>query len=123
MKNKKIFNIVSEYFDSETEQKTDTNKMLISLKPTIKHKCETIKTKKNSLTETLIFGISEVIVLIIGLFILFPELIDYTSEYAQIIVFTFLTGLILIGIYFIVNELRATPMMKNNRTRLRGNLS
>lgn len=105
MKSSNVEKIVCEYYDNNIQHNYDTNSLLNNLRPAISHKCTDIKTKANSPVESIILVIFEVIAFLIGLSLLFPELLYYIDELSEPVVLMAIIGVVLLGIYLTVNQL------------------
>ena len=121
MKQARTEDLIKNYFE-ETSVDIDTDLLLNKLRPAIQIKCKELKDKKENYFETLIFTLTCIVSFVMGIFFLFPEVIDYTDTVIQFLIVGFITGFMLIAIDIVATGLMP-KYMDNKNIKLRGNLS
>lgn len=120
MKHKNIEELVKDYY-VETKMDLNTDELIHSLKPDIANKCRTIKMKRKDYIETVTFALICTAAFLTGIFVLFPEIIDFTDTIIQFLIVGLATAFVLLGINLFVKGLLPSPLVNKN-INLKGRL-
>lgn len=112
--------LIKNYYEQKNAD-IDTEGLLKKLKPVVQIKCKELKDKKENWFETLIFTLTCIVTFVMGIFFLFPEVIDYTDTVIQFLIVGFIAGFVLITIDIVATGLM-TKGKYNKNIKLRGNL-
>jgi len=107
--------IINHFYNSE---QVNTEALLQKIRPVVLHKCEEIKKQQNNITQTVIFIISCVLVMFIGVLILFPDYIDYSSELIEFVGVGLTIG-IFCTLVFLVFRAIITSTLNNKEMKFR----
>lgn len=120
MKRDNTKKLVKDFFETSTSD-IDTDKLIKKLQPVISKKCSSLKSKSENYFETVVFTLSCIGAFLTGIFLLFPELIDYTDIIIQFFVLVFATVFVIVAINLIAKNL-LPKYLDNKDIKLRGKL-
>jgi len=108
--------IINHFYNSEP---VNTEALLQKIRPVVLHKCEEIKRQQNNITQTVVFILSCVFAMFIGVLILFPDYIDYSSELVEFAGVSLTIG-IFCTLVFLVFRAIISSTLNNKEMKLRG---
>ena len=120
MKHDNTEEMVKKYFETANEE-INTSELIDKLKPIISNKCKILSSKKENYVETVIFVLSCIGAFLTGVFVLFPEIIDYTDIIIQFFILGLVTIFILVAINLVITSL-LPRYLDNKNINLRGKL-
>lgn len=118
--NNKIEGILAKCYSEKIITEQDNKILLNTLRPIIEQKCNIIKSNKKDMNEKISFGLICITVFLVGVFLLFGDLIDYTDEILQFAILGVITAMLLAGINLVINSFKNNTI--NNNINLRGKL-